>query len=80
MTALLVARGITKGYGGPPVLRQLDLDLSAEQGLALLGPNGSGKSTLLRLLAGLHRPERGSIRLNGRPFDPRDFASALLAE
>ena len=72
MTALLVARGITKGYGGPPVLRQLDLDLSAEQGLALLGPNGSGKSTLLRLLAGLHRPERGSIRLNGRPFDPRD--------
>jgi heme exporter protein A len=72
MTALLVARGITKGYGGPPVLRQLDLDLSAGQGLALLGPNGSGKSTLLRLLAGLHRPERGSIRLNDRPFDPRD--------
>jgi heme exporter protein A len=54
------------------VLRQLDLDLSAGQGLALLGPNGSGKSTLLRLLAGLHRPERGSIRLNDRPFDPRD--------
>lgn len=72
MTALLVARGITKGYGGPPVLRQLDLDLFPGQGLALLGPNGSGKSTLLRLLAGLHRPERGSIRLHDRPFDPRD--------
>lgn len=72
MTALLVARGITKGYGGPPVLRNLDLDLEAGTGLALLGPNGSGKSTLLRLLAGLHRPERGSILFRDRPFDPRD--------
>lgn len=72
MTPLLVARGLTKGYGGPPVLRNLDLDLAQGSGLALLGPNGSGKSTLLRLLAGLHRPERGTIRFRDHQFDPRD--------
>lgn len=69
---LLEVRGLTKGYGGPPVLRGVDLVLHPGQALALLGPNGAGKSTLLRLLAGLHKPQRGEILLAGEPLRSDD--------
>lgn len=54
-------------------LRQGDFVLSAEfefegSSLGLFGPSGSGKSSLMRALAGLTRPERGLIRLNGEPL------------
>jgi energy-coupling factor transport system ATP-binding protein len=52
----------------PAVLRGLDWTVRSGDRIALFGGNGSGKSTLLRLLAGLHRPQRGRIRLNGEPF------------
>jgi ATP-binding cassette subfamily F protein 3 len=50
------------GYGGPPVLRNLDLRLDPDDRVALLGANGNGKSTLAKLLAGRLLPERGEIR------------------
>ncbi len=65
---MLQVSGLTKGYGGPPVLRGVDLVLEAGQGLVLLGPNGAGKSTLLRVLAGLHKPAQGRVVLMGEPF------------
>jgi heme exporter protein A len=71
---LLRVRGLVKGYGGPPVLRGVDLDLAGGESLVLLGPNGAGKSTLLRLLAGLHKPQQGSVVLDGAPFHPDDPA------
>ncbi|HEY6555594.1 MAG TPA: ABC-F family ATP-binding cassette domain-containing protein [Vicinamibacteria bacterium] len=58
---LLVAKGLTKGFGKRDVVRGLDLVLSPGHRLGLLGKNGSGKSTLLRLLAGLDRPDSGSV-------------------
>jgi len=70
--AMLVLEGLIKGYGGPPVLRGVDLRLEEGEGLVLLGPNGAGKSTLLRLVAGLHKPERGTMRLLGEPFRSDD--------
>ena len=58
---LLVADGLTKGFGARTVVRDLDLVLSPGLRLGLLGANGSGKTTLLRLLAGLDAPDAGSL-------------------
>ena len=63
--ALIDVRGLVKVQGRLPVLRGLELQLRRGEFVALLGPNGSGKSTLLRLLAGLSRPEGGSIHIGG---------------
>ena len=54
-----------KGFGGPPVLRGLDMEIGWGGSLVIFGANGSGKTTLLRLLATRYRPDRGSIRIAG---------------
>lgn len=52
---------ISFSYGDRPVLRDLNLDLPDQGIVGLAGPSGCGKTTLLRLLAGLERPQAGSI-------------------
>lgn len=63
-------RHVTKTYtrGGQivPVLNDLSLVVRTGEFLALMGPSGSGKSTLLNLIAGIDRPDRGEILMNGR--------------
>ena len=54
------------GYGGPPVLRGLDLRVDQDDRIALLGANGNGKSTLAKLLAGRLDPARGEVRRASR--------------
>ena len=66
MSALLEVRGLTVGYGGAPVLRDVDLDVPAGTIVALVGANGAGKTTLLRTLSALVPLTRGSIRLDGQ--------------
>ncbi len=67
MSALLAVRGLHKhfldGDELRPVLHDLDFEASAGEVIALMGPSGSGKSTLLNLLAGILRPDTGSIEL-----------------
>jgi ATP-binding cassette subfamily F protein 3 len=50
------------GYGGPPVLRGLDLRIDQDDRIALLGANGNGKSTLAKLLAGRLGAARGEVK------------------
>lgn len=54
-------RGVDKSFGDTPVLCDIDLAVEPGTSLALLGPSGCGKTTLLRLIAGLERPDAGSI-------------------
>lgn len=51
-------------------LHGVDLDVSSGEVVGLLGPNGAGKTTLLRLVAGIYRADRGTVRVSGRvtPF------------
>ena len=55
--------GVTKAYGRASVLRDLDLKLEWGEVLTVLGPNGSGKTTLVKILAGLARPDAGSVKV-----------------
>jgi len=75
--AVLEVRGLGKdfrghlGLGRTCAVDALDLDVRRGESFGLLGPNGAGKTTTLKMLLGLLRPDRGSIRLLGRaPSDP----------
>ncbi|GGX50638.1 ABC transporter ATP-binding protein [Streptomyces minutiscleroticus] len=58
---LLAARGLVKTYGGTPALRGASVVLRQGEILAVTGASGSGKSTLLHCLAGIVRPDEGSV-------------------
>jgi iron complex transport system ATP-binding protein len=64
----LHAQGLTLALGGRPVLKGVDLSLNPGEVTAVVGPNGAGKSTLLACLAGLRRPDAGSVRLDAEPI------------
>jgi zinc transport system ATP-binding protein len=58
-------RDVTFAYASEPVLREVTFAVAERELVGMVGPNGGGKTTLLRLILGLHRPQRGSIRVLG---------------
>jgi ABC-type multidrug transport system ATPase subunit len=70
---------VWKRYGGHDALRGVRFSLRSGEAVGYLGPNGAGKSTTLKLLAGLSRPTRGSVRVRGLdPFGDRTRALRRL--
>src|SRR4051812_26052323 len=82
-TLAIDARGVTKVYGPTIALAGADLTVRPGEIHGLLGENGAGKSTLVRLLAGIERPDGGSVRIFGhdrteRAFDARKAGCAFI--
>lgn len=61
----LVCRHLHFAYNGVPILSAVDLEVREGEFRVLLGRNGSGKTTLIYLLAGLLRPQRGTVSIDG---------------
>ena len=66
MSALRV-EGLSAGYGGPPVLRDVSFEAEPGETVCVLGPNGGGKTTLFRVLLGELEPQAGRVAGPSRP-------------
>ncbi|MBP2337651.1 ATP-binding cassette subfamily C protein [Saccharothrix coeruleofusca] len=79
-TAIAVS-GVEHSYvDGHPVLRGVDLELAPGERVALVGASGAGKTTLAKLIAGVHRPTAGVIRLGGVELDRAVRSVALISQ
>lgn len=67
--SLIEVRNLFAGYGGIPVVRNLDIEVRSGEVVALLGPNGAGKTTTLLTLSGLLKPISGSVVVLGEEVD-----------
>jgi ribose transport system ATP-binding protein len=76
-TAVLEARGISKGFPGVLALDDVSFRLDAGQVHALVGENGAGKSTLIKVLTGVYWPDRGTLLLRDEPVT---FDNPLAAQ
>jgi energy-coupling factor transporter ATP-binding protein EcfA2 len=66
---MIKCRNVTYRYrkDGEPVLKNINLEISAGEMVCIMGANGSGKSTLARMLAGLIKADKGEVMVNGQP-------------
>lgn len=81
-TVVAALSDVSKVFGGTVAVSGVSIELRSGEVLALLGENGAGKSTCVKLLAGVHRPDLGSVLLDGKPqyfFSPLSAQSAGIA-
>ena len=78
----LEMRGISKSFAGNTVLADVNLTVAAGEVHALVGENGAGKSTLMKILAGVHRPDGGTVLIDGHEVrfgSPREALACGVA-
>ncbi len=72
---ILTLEGVTAGYGGGDILKDVSFTVAEREIMCIVGPNGAGKSTLLATISGVLRPRRGAIAFQGESLvglAPRD--------
>jgi rhamnose transport system ATP-binding protein len=79
---IIALRGASKSYGAVRAVHDTSIALHSGEVRALVGENGAGKSTIVRLLAGVTRPDAGTLLVDGEPADfhgPADARNAGIA-
>jgi branched-chain amino acid transport system ATP-binding protein len=69
MPALLELEGLSKSFDGLRAARDLTFSVGEGEIVALIGPNGAGKTTCFNMIAGVYRPDAGTVRLAGRRIE-----------
>jgi rhamnose transport system ATP-binding protein len=80
--ALLEVHDVTKSFGAVAAVQRVSFPLYAGEAHALVGENGAGKSTIVKMLAGVHRPDTGTLRVHGEDIEfhsPKDAKAAGIA-
>src|SRR4051794_38471779 len=80
--ALLEVRAVTKSFGAVAAVQGVSFALHPGEAHGLVGENGAGKSTIVKMLAGVYRPDTGTLAVNGEPIEfagPADAKSAGIA-
>ena len=83
---MLEVRNFRVSYGAAPAISGANLSVAAGMLVVVVGPNGAGKSTLINAIGGLHRPDGGTLTMNGQsligtpPYRYCDHGIALVPE
>jgi rhamnose transport system ATP-binding protein len=66
---VLELQALSKRFAATQALKDMSLSVMSGEVHAIVGENGAGKSTLIKIMTGVHRPDTGAIRVNGRPME-----------
>ncbi|MBB3930074.1 simple sugar transport system ATP-binding protein [Kaistia hirudinis] len=76
-TPIIECHRLEKWYSGVHALKNVSLTVNRGEAVGLVGDNGAGKSTLIKILSGVHEPDAGSIRIEGRDVRIRNPRQAM---
>jgi ribose transport system ATP-binding protein len=77
--AFLRLTGLRKSYPGVVALSDFDMEVRPGEVIGLVGENGAGKSTLMKILGGVTSPDRGTIEIDGVPYDGLSVGGSMRA-
>ena len=75
---MIEIRNVSYSYEGIPALKNVSLQITKGEAIALMGPNGSGKSTFLKLINGLLFPDSGVYKFNNEEITPKKLQNTQV--